>query len=150
MVADARANTKTWLETYLRNSSLTKDDDSTQVSFIICYDGADYPMTKVFKTKGVDLIFLIGIPVSRPLPKHDGTPYGYEEQVPIETACIDKTGLIGTKLMDKANKELRYIAETYPLGSQRSVDEERPNVQVLGSTKIYSQKFTLNYRRDTS
>jgi len=150
MVEDPRSKTKQWLDNNLRNNQLTKDDDVTEVSFIVCYAGADYPLSRVFQTKGVDLLFLVDVPVSTPLLGHDRVPYGYQEKCPVETACIDKTEITGTNLMWKANAELRYVAETFPLGSQRSFDEERVNTYDVGTTKVYSQKLVLNYLRGTT
>ena len=51
--------------------------------------------------------------------------YGYEEDVPIEIYCIDKSGITGTKLMWKAERELRHVAETYPEGSRRNLIRRR-------------------------
>lgn len=151
MVADARANNKTYLETYLRNAQLTKDDGSTEVKFIVCYENPDYPMERVFRTpKNVDLIFSIGIPNSSPLPGHDQVPYGYEEHLPIITDCIDKTGITGTLLLWKAAAELRYIGETYPTGSQRILESQRPETKNLGSTILHEQRHIWNYRRGTT
>jgi len=151
MVQDARQRTKTFVDTYLRNTQLTRDNDSTEVKFITAFGKPNYPLTKVFKSKKVDLVFSVGVPNSTPMMDPvTQTPYGYEERVPIETFCIDKTGITGTKLQWKAAAELRYITETYPTGSQRSFEAETPNEVNLGSTILYSQRFTLNYRRDTT
>lgn len=148
MVADARSNTKLYFDTYLVETNLTRDNGSDLVTYAVMYTNPDYPLVKEFET--VDLLFLIGDPNSTPLIGHDQTPYGYEEHVPIETACIDKTGISGTLLRWKASAELRRITETYPTGSQRSLDQETPNEYNLGSTTVFSQKFVLNYRRATT
>lgn len=153
MAEDARYRTRVYLThatTGLNNANLTKDDGSTQVNFIVAYGYPDYPLLKVFKTKGVDLIFSIGEPNASPILGHNQTPYGYEEHVPIETYCIDKPGITGTKLKWKAEKELRRITETYPTGSQRVLSDRRDNDKRLGSTILYSTQFILNYRRGTT
>lgn len=150
MVQDARQRTKVYLETYLSASNLTKDNDSTLAKYIIPFGNPDYPITRVFKDKRVDLIFSIGEPNSRPLMNFDQTPYGSEEHVPITTFCIDKVGITGTKLKWKAEAELRRITETYPSGSQRSFERRSDRDQRLGSTILYSTEFLLNYRRDTT
>lgn len=148
MAEDARYRTKYYLESYIVNANLTKDDDATQISFIVAFGNPDYPITKVFLTKGVDLVYSIGEPTSEPLLGADQTAYGYTEHVPIRTFCIDKTGITGTKLKWKAERELRRITETYPLGSQRSLERRGDNDKRLGSTILYSTEFILNYRRD--
>ena len=150
MVQDARQRTKVWLETYLRNSQLTKDNGSRQASFIVAFDEPDYPIIKVFKTKGVDLIFSIGTPNSTPIVSGDQVVRRYEEHVPFEWSCINKVGIAGTKLRWKATAEVRYVGVNYPTGSQRVVIDERPNDQDLGSTTLFSQKATMIYKRDTT
>ena len=137
MATDARSRTKSYLDAYLRNSQLTKDNDATQVGFVVMYSAPDYPLTEEFRseTPAIDLLYLIGSPTSKPEIQGDQTVYGYEERIPIETACIDKNGITGTKLRWKASAELRYVTETYPTGSQRALDEETPNEYDLGSTK---------------
>jgi len=154
MPADARVNTKTYLETYLTAANLTKDDDSTKAKYEVIYTEPDYPFAKELNALptecSLDMLFLIGVPTSKPLMGPDRKPYAYEEHVPITTVCVDKTGITGTLLQWKANLELRSITETYPTGSQRKLDEERPNKQNLGSTILHSQKFTLNYVRLTT
>jgi len=150
MVEDARYRTKVYLETYLRQGQLTRDDGS-HVSFIVAYGYPDYSMTKVFTEKNVDLIFSIGTPTSTPMMDPvTQAPYGYEEDVPIETGCIDKDGITGTNLKGKAKTELRYVLENYPTGSQRATLREEGNDQRLGSTIIYSDRVIMNYRRDTT
>jgi hypothetical protein len=152
MAEDARYRTKVWLDTYITKANLTKDDDSTQVRFRVMYANPDYPFKKDFKhfADPTDLFFIIDTPNSTAMPGHDQYPIGYEEHVPIEVACIDKTGITGTLLRWKAVKELRKVAEDNPFGSQRSLEEERPNDKRLGSLTVYSQRVILNYRRDTT
>lgn len=147
--ADARSNTKTWLDTYLRNAQLTKDN-STYTTFITHYDKPNYPLERVFKVKNVDLTFAIEQPTSEPMIDSDQTVYGYDEHVGIVTSVVDKVGITGTNLMWKAVRELRYVAETYPLGSHRSFLVEEPKTQNLGSTIIHSVRCVLGYRRDTT
>lgn len=140
-VEDARYRTKVYLETRLRSAYLP--------NYIAAYGLPDYPLSQVFKTKGVDLTFAILDPEpSKPILDSDHYPIGYEEHVPIETYCIDKTNIDGVKLQTQACMELRYITENYPLSSVRSLDEMRPNRKDLGGTQLYSQRFMLNYWRD--
>lgn len=156
MVEDARDRTRDYLlgetnpSTALDPDNLTKDDGTTLAKYIVVYGNPDYPITRVFKDKRVDLIFSIGEPTSKPLFDFDQTPYGYEEHVPITTFCIDKTGITGTKLKWKAEAELRRITENYPTGSQRGLERRGDRDERLGSTILYSTEFTLNYRRDTT
>lgn len=150
MVDDPRYRTKDYLETYLTAGNLTKDDDATNVSFIVAFGEPDYPITKVFLTKGVDLVFSIGDPESTPLMDYDRSAYGYSEKVPITVTAIDKTGITGEKLRWKAEAELRRVVEVNPTGSQRSLEAMRPNEVKLGSTTLYQQTYVLRYLRDTT
>ena len=141
-VEDARYRTKVYLETYLSDTALP--------NYIVAYGKPDYPLIKVFKTKGVDLVFSIGEPESTPLMNPDFSPYGYEEHVPITTFCIDKDNIEGTRLKWQAETELRRVLEEHPLGSVRTLDRRRDNDTRLGSIILYSTEYIFNYRRDTT
>lgn len=138
-VEDTRYRNKDYLETYLRTTYLP--------IFIVAYGEPDYPITRVFKTKGIDLVYSVGIPNSSPELGHDLYPYSYKEHVPIEVSCIDKSNIDGTKLLWNAVQELRYVTNNYPEGSQRSLREMAPTTQRLGSTVLHSQKCVLEYSR---
>jgi len=148
MVNDARLRTKVYLKTYLDGANLTKDDDSTEVRFIIAYADPNYSLVHIFNDKAVDLVFCIGDPESQAVLDSDHYPIGYNEAVPITVWCIDKAGITGTKLRWKAEAELRRICETYPEGSLRSLERLRDNDKNLGSTILYSREFIMKYERD--
>ena len=143
MAADARSCIRTWLNLHLDNSNLTEDDGSTQVSFIIAYAFPDYPLERVFKDKGVDLVFSLGTPESEALP----VGVGYIENVPITMCCVDKTGITGNKLRWKAEAELRRITENYPEGSLYALSRLSDSEERLGSTVLYSVTYTMRYKR---
>lgn len=149
MSEDARYTMKKFLEdatTGLVSTSQTEDDDSTPAYFIVCYEKPDYPMERVYKDKGVDLLFLIHTPTTRTA----GVKVRYIEAIPIEIACIDKPGITGTKLRWKAEKELRRVIKLYPLGSFHSMDRSEPSDERLGSATIHSVTLTANIRRTAS
>ena len=149
MVNDARTQTKTYLTTYLTNANLTKDDDSTQVTFIVVFEGADYPLSLVFfGSKNVDLVYAVKTPTSRTLTSHDLYAYGYEEIVPIVIFTITKSTITGDLLRWKAEAELRRVVETYPLGSTRELTRMSESTQKLGGTTLYSVTYELKYVRD--
>lgn len=150
MVQDARQRTKTYLDTYLSDSNLTKDDGTSKASYIVAFGMPDYSIIRIFKDKQIDLIFTVGEPNSTPLRNYDLSPYGYEEHVPIQIFCINKSGITGTKLKWKAEAELRRITEAYPTGSERSLERRGDRDERLGSTILYSTEFMLTYRRDTT
>lgn len=151
MVSDARSNTKTYWDTHVRNSQLTKDDDYTQAGFAILYEEVNYPLVKEFRgVPSVDLLLLVGIPVSTPFYGHDVKAYGYRERVPTMICCIDKTGITGTKLLWKTVAELRYVTENYPEGSLRSLEVMEPTTRNLGGVILHQQRVILDYRRGLS
>lgn len=132
-----------YLDTYVLNSNLTKDNDTSQATFHVAFSYPDYPLERVFDDKAVDLIYSVGTPTTTALP----VGVGYDEAVPIKIFCIDKTDITGTKLRWKAEKELRRVVEANPTGSLRSLDRIEDNEQRLGSTTLYSVKYILRYKR---
>jgi hypothetical protein len=127
----------------LNAANLTKDDDTTQASYAIIYANPNYALKREFIDLGIDILYCVGTPNSEALP----IGIGYLEHVPITIWCVDKTGIIGTKLRWKAERELRRIAETYPSGSLRSLDRLSDNEQHLGGTKLYSVEYVMRYKR---
>jgi len=148
---DARYRTKLYLDTYLDNSKLTKDDNATEVVFAVMYTYPNYPLIREFfaEESPVDLLFLIGKPTSEALMQADQTPRGYHERVPIAISTIDKTGITAEKLIWKGEAELRSVCETYPTGSQRKLTATTERTQRLGSTIIVQTEYMLDYVRDT-
>ena len=140
---DARQRTKVFLGKHLLAANITKDNNTTQASYITCWANPSYPIQKVFVTKGVDLVFSVGIPSSQALRVRSR----YEEVVPITTHSTDKTGITGTKLRWKGELELRRIVKDYSAGSFRALQKIEDNDEPLGSLILYSTMFTLNYRR---
>ena len=134
--------------TGLSNAALTKDDDSTQVAFDVMYAYPDYPLTREFRAAAnpVDLLFLVDTPTVRTA----GVKVRYIESIPVTVACIDKTGITGTKLRWKAEKELRRVIKAFPLGSFHSMDRSEPSDERLGSTIVHSITLTANIRRTAS
>jgi len=150
---DARQRTKTYLETYILNANLTKDDDLSTVSWIVAFGLPDYPLSRVFKDKAVDLIFSVNTANMKAVRDFRQYPYCYEEVIPIEIFCVNKTGppaITGTKLRWKAEAELRRISEAYPLASVRWISRVSDNEKKLGSQTLFSVKYELGYIRPTA
>lgn len=150
MVSDARTTSRTFLDTYLTAANILEDDGATEAMCIVCFGKPDYPITEVFKQNEVDGVYSIAEPDSEPILDTDLTPCHYRERVPIDIYCIDKPGITGTKLKWQMEAELRRICETYPTGSQRSLERRGDNDRLLGSTMLYSTRFILDYVRDTT
>lgn len=134
-VSDARSKTKTYWETYLDSAKLNNH------TFIVCYADPDYPLIRVFKDKGIDIIFAVDQPNSTPKIGDDQKPYGYMEHVPTHVLTLD------TQLQWLAEHELRRITEKYPEGSQWSLDRGTVDDRWLGSHRLYDRTWILNYGR---
>jgi len=147
---DARQRTRTYLATYILDANLTHDDDLTQAAWISAFGLPDYPLSRVFKDKAVDVIFSVGTASAKSMRDFRQYPYAYEEIVPIEIFAVDKTGITGTKLRWKAEAELRRISEAYPLASVRWISRVSDNEKKLGSQTLYSVKYELGYIRPTA
>jgi hypothetical protein len=147
---DARQRTRTYLATYILDANLTHDDDLTQAAWISAFGLPDYPLSRVFKDKAVDLVFSVGTASAKAVRDFRQYPYAYEEIVPIEIFAVDKTGITGTKLRWKAEAELRRISEAYPLASVRWITRVSDNEKKLGSQTLYSVKYELGYIRPTA
>lgn len=151
LAPDPRLQTKEFLDTYLKPSEIIKDDGSPAV-FAVIWAVPDYPLSREFRASSnpVDLLFVVGKPDSKPMLDSDLTPYGYREEVPIETYCIDKSGVTATKLKWTAETQLRRVLEEHAFGSHRSLSRSENNDQWIGGTYVFSDRFILTYIRDTS
>ena len=115
------------------------------------YEKPDYPLhLELQEPSAIDLLVTVGKPTSTPMMKHDLTPRGYEEQVPIKIYAINKTGISGSLAVWEGEDELRRIVDENPTGSQRGLKGLRDNDQNLGSTTLYCTECLLTYRRDTT
>jgi len=146
---DARQRTKVYLETYILDANITKDNDLTQATWKVFFGFPDYPLSRIFKDKAVDLVFCVDTATSKSMRDFRQYPYAYDEVVPIEIFAVDKTGITGTKLRWKAEAELRRITEAYPLANIRWVTRVGDNEKKLGSQTLYSVKYELGYIRPT-
>ena len=142
---------KAYLDANISGANLTKDDGAALAKYIVCYGTPNYPMTRVFIDRKVDVVYSIGEPVSTPMfdPLTEA-PYAYEEHVPITIYTIDKKGVTGTKMKWTAEAELRSVVENNPTGSLLGLDRRDSRDDDLGSTILYSTTYVLNYRRLTS
>ena len=148
MVDDARYKVKYWLNYYITDTNITKDDGATKASYIFAFGYPDYPLMRVFTgTKNVDLVYALLKPRSIPLLGGSTTPWGYEETVPVDIRTITKQSITGTKLMWKGEAELRKIAEEHPEGTSRWNVSESRDITESGSTTIYGVQVNVTYRR---
>jgi len=149
---DPRERTKTWIDTYARDAQITKDNGSTQASWACIFEGSPYPLSKEFRAAASPVygLYVVGEPNSTAILDSDQTPCLYDEHVPIYINTVDSTDVTGTALHWKMKAELRYVAETYPTGSLRSVGRETPQPIHLGGMVLYQSQHVLEYVRDTT
>lgn len=138
LVNDARERTKTYWETYLDGDNLNNHP------YIVCYETPDYPFSRVFKEKGIWIIFSIGQPTSTPDMSGDQIVRRYMESVPTHIYTLD------TQLLWLGETELRRIVKDNPEGSQRSLERRGTTKTRLGSGTLYDTTFILSYRRGAS
>ena len=150
-VYDPRERTKLFLDTYLEPDEILKVNGVPAV-WAVLWAVPDYPLSREFRaaTDAVDLLFVISKPDSKALLDSDQTPYGYDEEVTIETYCIDKTDVVGTKLKWQAEKQLRKALQDHPFGSHRSLSRSENNDQWIGGVYVYGDRFVLSYMRGLS
>ena len=149
-VKDPRERMRTYLTTYLLTANLKKDNGSTAASFIVSYDGADYPAEKVFVDKDIDLIFTVGEPVSTPIFNADKTTDSYREQTPVTISVVNKAGITGANLKWQAEAELRRVAENNIFGSVRTIEKTNPLSTNYESAIIHSYTYLIDYVREKS
>ncbi len=151
VVYTAQKNTKTYLDAYLLPANMTEDNGTDLASFITAYDLPDYPLSRVFIDKSVDIAFSIGQASSSVIMDSDHFPLGYRESVPINIYVLDKTGITGILLLEKVEAELRRIMETYPTalpGSLRRVSKTTPKSVLVGGTYFWVIEYAMDYVRD--
>lgn len=147
---DPRYNTKDFIDTYIRDAQLTKDNDSTQASWACIWANPSYPLAEEYRAASspVQGLYVLDQANSTPLLSYDQVPRGYEERVPIHICTVDSTACTGTILQWKMEAELRYACEQNPTGSQRGLERRAVRDRDIGSMWLYDTEFTLNYRRN--
>ena len=151
MVNTAQKNTKTYLDANLTAANMLEDNGVTLASFITAYDLPDYPLSRVFIDKAVDIVFSIGQAPAKAVIDSDHWPLGYREEIPIKIYVLDKTGITAIKLLAQVEAELRRIGETYPTalpGSLRRIGQTTPKPELIGATWFWVIEYVFDYRRD--
>lgn len=136
------------MDTYLTAANLTKDNGTDLATYITAYDLPDYPLTRVFKDKAVNLAWSVGQSTSNPIVDSDHYPMGYQEECPIAIFTVDQSGITGVKLLAKADAELRRICETYPTGSLRRLTKGTPKPERMGGVFMWRLDYAIEYVRD--
>lgn len=149
---DPRERTKTYIDTYVRDAQLTFDNDATQAPWACIFSEPPYPAVQEFRASSnpVHGLYVVEMPTSTPSLDTDQTPFEYEEHIPIHIVTVDShiSGCTGTALNWKMEAELRYVCETYPEGSFRSLERRTKRTMNLNGLVLYDSEFTLNYVRN--
>ena len=143
---DPRYRHRTYL-VYLTAANLKEDNGTTNATYITCFDGADYPISRVFLTNAVDLVFSVGKEQATTKTTYNHYIYAFEESVPITLYAINKSGLTATNLIEQAEQEIRHIVTDYPLGSVRGISSIKHTPIDLGECTLYSTTVTIKYTR---
>lgn len=135
---DARSRTKTFIETYVTDSSAVKP---------VMFAFPDYPLVKEF--------FASSDPATGVFAVGEATTTGrigvrYTEHLPIHIVAVDKHGLSGTKMVQHMENVLRYALEAHPTGSLWALDRRTDTTQRFGSTTLYDREFVMGYRRTSA
>lgn len=145
---DPRYKNITWFNTHDVAANLTRDDDTTQLSYILQMEKPPYPIKRVFfNPKNVDLIYTFFTCETQAIPDWRHYVYAYEETQPIEIWAVTKQGITGDKSRWKGEAELRRIAETYPLGSVRHLTRLSPVERDRGTWKLHAVRYNMWYKR---
>jgi hypothetical protein len=144
---DSRYRHKTYLDTYLDSGALLFDDGASGASYLVSFDGADYPITKLLLDSGVDLLFSVAKSTMTPEEDAFFYIYKYRESVPITVYAINKSGLTATNLLDQAEEEIRRIVTTYPIGSIRKISRGETHKVEQDGLRLYSATITIEYTR---
>jgi hypothetical protein len=148
---DPRNRIKTVIDTYLTANNIKKDDGTTNATTHTCFDGATYPLTRIFLTKAVDAVAVISRGTSSTLYTDwvfGHKPYGFEEGVKIEVFAVNKTGITASNLAEKMEQEIRRIFTVYdPYTNVRDLDTIAPSTIDLGYTFLSKTEVNIKYRR---
>lgn len=149
--SDARSRTKTWLDKYVRDASILKDDGSTQAGWATMFYGPPYPLLLEFRGgSAMNGFYAVDQPNSVPMMDMTRSAYGYDEAVPIHIMTVDSEACRGDQLQWRMDAELRYVAQENPLGSQRSLERRSTRKHALGSMSLYDTEYILGYERGIS
>ncbi len=146
-LTDPRSRTKVYVDTYFTAANVT-DDNSVAVTWMCCFDEAEYPLEMVFLSNYRDVVIGIGEPSLEIVRNADKTVSSYKETIPINVYLIDKYGLTATKVKWKVEAELRRIAETYIIASVREIRGRTPETRFINGERLHAFTYQLEYTRD--
>lgn len=138
---DSRTTVKSLLDINLSSSALTKDDGTTEVSWLVCWSKPDYHLERLLLPceKNKDLIFTVSSPIINSQAANN-VVVNYSQTVTIGIYVVNKSGITANNLLWKAEAELRRVIETYGLGSIRINMSQQKD---YGLPEIFNQEYTV-------
>lgn len=148
---DPRNRQKVLIDTYLTATNIKKDDGTTNAATATCFDGATYPITRLFLIKTLDAVAVISRKSSTPLytDKLLGRkPYAFNEEVVIEINAVNKSTITATNLAEKFENEIKRIFTTYDATANvRDLDTITPALTDLGYGYLFHTAIVVEYKR---
>jgi hypothetical protein len=154
---DPRNRIKTCIDLYMDASHIKKANGITNAATITCFDGASYPITRLFLTLDLDVVAVIS---RKPTTTHYTSvlynktastghkPYAFQEQVQIDIYAVDKTGITAANLTEQYEQEIRRIFTTYDAYSTvRDLDVISPSLVDLGYGYMHHTAMMIKYKR---
>ena len=150
---DPRDRIKTVIDTYLTAANIKKDDGSTNASTHTLFNGATYPVTRLFisdKTLDAAAVISRGTSTTLYTDKLLGRkPYAFDETVYIDIYAVHKSSITASNLLEKYEQEIRRILTTYDAySSVRDLDSITPEMTDLGYAYLYHTRITVKYKRN--
>jgi len=104
--SDARERTTVFIDTYIRNAQITKNDDVLEATWVSMYYNPPYPLTGEFRADSAPVhgIYAVDHPTSTANIGALREPYSYTEIVPVHIITIDSEDVTGTVLQAKCIK----------------------------------------------
>lgn len=148
---DPRERTKTWLEAYLSDAAILKDDNATQADWICQFAFPEYNIDRIFDDKTIDLIVSVEALDGIALYLHSGANiYAFKENIRIHFNAVDKTGITAVNLLDKAKQEFYKELNLHGkiAGSFRMSETHKDNpVRMSNGQLLYGFYVDLSYKR---
>ena len=144
---DPRYRTKDWLDDYISDANITKDDGAAEASWVIITEKPDYSLKREFQDKNVDVIGYIVNVDSKPMYNHVHYLYAFNESVTIRFCAVNKTEITAANVLEKFEQEIRHVQSDYPLGSIRNISSIKDNDEDLGGLTMRCRLVTLEYTR---
>ena len=146
---DIRYRQKLYLEDYITDSNIKKDDGVTNATYVLLFAGVDYPLSLEFVDNNIDLIICIDAETVKDDPSLrsaiDRCYFAFREFATITFFAMNKSGLTATNLIEQAEQEIKHVFTDHPLGSVRNISDIKKNP--VDIEDLNSRTVTIEYIR---